>query len=174
MKKSLRNYRLFFHRLGLLFFLLLIIVLVSSIILPDTGFSEKENRVLTSRPALKLDQLVSGGYEKQFETYENDQFPLRDMWITLKATCICVSYRRTGFDHCNSLIRTCCPDPAIDFISFCIPGFLPGKCKSSCIFVRNTADRRSGRLYCGAFHIIFYICHLQNGGSSCSIGLSCI
>ena len=86
MKKSLRNYRLFFHRLGLLFFLLLIIVLVSSIILPDTGFSEKENRILASRPALKLDQLVSGGYEKQFETYENDQFPLRDMWITLKAT----------------------------------------------------------------------------------------
>ena len=86
MKKSLRNYRLFFHRLGLLFFLLLIIVLVSSIILPDTGFSEKENRVLASRPALKLDKLVSGGYEKQFETYENDQFPLRDMWITLKAT----------------------------------------------------------------------------------------
>ena len=86
MKKSLRNYRLFFHRLGLLFFLLPVIVLLSSIILPDTGFSEKENRVLASRPALKLDQLVSGGYEKQFETYENDQFPLRDMWITLKAT----------------------------------------------------------------------------------------
>ena len=86
MKKSLRNYRLFFHRLGLLFFLLPVIVLVSSIILPDTGFSEKENRVLASRPALKLDQIISGGYEKQFETYENDQFPLRDMWITLKAT----------------------------------------------------------------------------------------
>lgn len=86
MKKSLRNYRLFFHRLGLLFFLLPVIVLVSSIILPDTGFSEKENRVLASRPALKLDQIISGAYEKQFETYENDQFPLRDMWITLKAT----------------------------------------------------------------------------------------
>lgn len=86
MKKSLRNYRLFFHRLGLLFFLLPVIVLVSSIILPDTGFSEKENRILASRPALKLDQIISGAYEKQFETYENDQFPLRDMWITLKAT----------------------------------------------------------------------------------------
>lgn len=86
MKKSLRNYRLFFHRLGLLFFLLPVIVLVSSIILPDTGFSEKENRILASRPALKLDQIISGVYEKQFETYENDQFPLRDMWITLKAT----------------------------------------------------------------------------------------
>lgn len=85
MKKSLRNYRLFFHRLGLLFFLLPVIVLVSSIILPDTGFSEKENRILASRPALKLDQIISGVYEKQFETYENDQFPLRDMWITLKA-----------------------------------------------------------------------------------------
>lgn len=86
MKKSLRNYRLFFHRLGLLFFLLPVIVLVSSIILPDTGFSEKENRILASRPALKLDQIISGVYEKQFETYENDQFPLRDMWITLKTT----------------------------------------------------------------------------------------
>ena len=76
MKKSLRNYRLFFHRLGTSFFLLLpVIVLVSSIILPDTGFSEKENRILASRPALKLDQIISGGYEKQFETYENDQFP---------------------------------------------------------------------------------------------------
>ena len=41
MKKSLRNYGLFFHRMGLVFFLLPVIVLVISIILPDTGFSEK-------------------------------------------------------------------------------------------------------------------------------------
>lgn len=85
MKKSLRNYRLFFHRMGLVFFLLPVIVLVISIILPDTGFSEKENRVLSSVPTLKLDQVLSGKFEKQFETYENDQFPFRDMWITLKA-----------------------------------------------------------------------------------------
>ena len=86
MKKSLRNYRLFFHRMGLLFLFIPLIVLILSIVLPDRGFSEKENRVLSSLPHLNGSQIASGGFEKQFETYENDQFPLRDMWITLKAT----------------------------------------------------------------------------------------
>lgn len=85
MKKSLRNYRLFFHRMGLIFLFLPVVVLLISIVLPDRGFSEKENRVLSSRPHLNAGQIASGGYEKQFETYENDQFPLRDLWITLKA-----------------------------------------------------------------------------------------
>ena len=61
------------------------IVLILSIVLPDRGFSEKENRVLSSLPHLNGSQIASGGFEKQFETYENDQFPLRDLWITLKA-----------------------------------------------------------------------------------------
>ena len=85
MKKSLRNYRLFFHRMGLLFLFIPLIVLILSIVLPDRGFSEKENRVLSSLPHLNGNQIASGGFEKQFETYENDQFPLRDLWITLKA-----------------------------------------------------------------------------------------
>lgn len=85
MKKSLRNYRLFFHRMGLLFLFIPLIVLILSIVLPDRGFSEKENRVLSSLPHLNGSQITSGGFEKQFETYENDQFPLRDLWITLKA-----------------------------------------------------------------------------------------
>lgn len=84
-KKSQRNSRFFVHRMGLIFFFLPVIVLVLGIVLPDRGFSEKENRVLASAPSLKLNQLASGGFEKQFETYENDQFPLRDLWITLKA-----------------------------------------------------------------------------------------
>lgn len=85
-KKSQRNSRFFFHRMGLIFFFLPILILVLGIVLPDRGFSEKENRVLASAPCLKLNQLTSGGFEKQFETYENDQFPLRDLWITLKAS----------------------------------------------------------------------------------------
>lgn len=84
-KKSQRNLRLFFHRMGLIFFFLPVIVLVLGIIIPDRGFSEKENRVLTGVPDFKLNQIASGGFEKQFETYENDQFPFRDLWITLKA-----------------------------------------------------------------------------------------
>ena len=85
MKKSLRNYRLFFHRMGLLFLFIPLILLILSIVLPDRGFSEKENRVLSSLPHLNGSLIASGGFEKQFETYENDQFPLRDLWITLKA-----------------------------------------------------------------------------------------
>ena len=89
-KKSQRNSRFFFHRMGLIFFFLPLLILVLGIVLPDRGFSEKENRVLASAPGLKLNQLTSGGFEKQFETYENDQFPLRDLWITLKASADCL------------------------------------------------------------------------------------
>lgn len=71
-KKSQRNSRFFFHRMGLIFFFLPLLILVLGIVLPDRGFSEKENRVLASAPGLKLNQLTSGGFEKQFETYEND------------------------------------------------------------------------------------------------------
>ena len=76
MKKSLRNYRLFFHRMGLLFLFIPLIVLILSIVLPDRGFSEKENRVLSSLPHLNGSQIASGGFEKQFETYENNFFPV--------------------------------------------------------------------------------------------------
>lgn len=66
MKKSLRNYRLFFHRMGLLFLFIPLIVLILSIVLPDRGFSEKENRVLSSLPHLNGSQIasvgVNGGY----------------------------------------------------------------------------------------------------------------
>ena len=68
--------------MGLLFLFIPLIVLILSIVLPDRGFSEKENRVLSSRPHLNGSQIASGGFEKQFETYENDQFPLRDLWIS--------------------------------------------------------------------------------------------
>jgi len=72
MKKSIRNYRLFLGRMGLFFFFIPIVVLIAGILIPDRGFSEKENRVLASRPALKADQVASGNFEKQFETYKND------------------------------------------------------------------------------------------------------
>ena len=105
MKKSIRNYRLFLGRMGLFFFFIPIVVLIAGILIPDRGFSEKENRVLASRPALKADQLASGNFEKQFETYKNDQFPLRDMWITLKAGTdrLMVKVEEKGVYLCTSV-----------------------------------------------------------------------
>lgn len=49
-KKSQRNSRFFFHRMGLIFFFLPLLILVLGIVLPDRGFSEKENRVLAFAP----------------------------------------------------------------------------------------------------------------------------
>lgn len=40
--------------MGLIFFFLPLLILVLGIVLPDRGFSEKENRVLASAPGLKL------------------------------------------------------------------------------------------------------------------------
>ena len=50
------------------------------------GLSQKENRVLASRPAISVSQLTSGKFADGYETYVNDQFFLRDWWITLRAT----------------------------------------------------------------------------------------
>ncbi|MBQ8305918.1 MAG: hypothetical protein IJX90_06840 [Blautia sp.] len=80
-----RSYKPFFRKLSYLFPAILFIVLLLNIVLPDRSFSEKENRVLASRPALSVDQILSGQAETKYETYVNDQFVLRDLWVTLKA-----------------------------------------------------------------------------------------
>ncbi len=55
------------------------------LILPDREFSEQENRYLTQFPSPTLDSVKSGAFMSDFEEYVNDQFPLRDGWIALKA-----------------------------------------------------------------------------------------
>ena len=85
MKRKRFSYQYFFHIMGILFAILLLIFMIFSLVKPDRSFSEKENRVLSSRPGFDLSQIASGNYETQYDTYVNDQFPLRDLWITLKA-----------------------------------------------------------------------------------------
>ena len=48
-------------------------------------FSESENRYLASRPALSLSALSDGSFMQQFELYTEEQLPLRDELIKLKA-----------------------------------------------------------------------------------------
>ena len=57
------------------------------LILPDREFSEQENRYLTQFEAPTLDSVFgeNGQFMADFEKYVNDQFPLRDQWIQLKA-----------------------------------------------------------------------------------------
>ncbi len=80
-----RSNKPFFNKLGTFFFAVILIVFLINLILPDRSFSDKENRVLSSFPAVNLAQMASGRQEPKYETYVNDQFFLRDFWITLKA-----------------------------------------------------------------------------------------
>ena len=80
-----RNYRRFFNSLGRILFFALPAILLINIILPDRSFSEKENRVLSSFPALSVSALSSGRAASQMDNYVNDQFFLRDFWVTMKA-----------------------------------------------------------------------------------------
>ena len=60
---------------------------IAFLILPDRDFSEQENRYLTQFEAPTLENVFgeNGEFMVDFEKYVNDQFPLRDSWIHLKA-----------------------------------------------------------------------------------------
>ncbi len=60
---------------------------IALLVLPDREFSEQENRYLTQFEAPTLDSVFGeeGKFMTDFEKYVNDQFPLRDQWIQLKA-----------------------------------------------------------------------------------------
>jgi hypothetical protein len=50
----------------------------------DRAFSENENRYLATAPAFSGGDFLSGDYQEKLESYLNDQFFLRDGWITVK------------------------------------------------------------------------------------------
>ena len=54
-------------------------------VLPDRTMSERENRTLTTFPTFTVSRLFSGEYTKELGEYVADQFPGRDLFITVKA-----------------------------------------------------------------------------------------
>lgn len=75
-----------FILLGMSFALIMLILVLVNVFSGNTKFSEQENRVLSSKPALTSENVTSGRYTSEYETYVNDQFPLRNAWIKLKIT----------------------------------------------------------------------------------------
>lgn len=55
------------------------------LITPDREYSEKENRMLQGFPKFSAGALFSGDFASDMTEYLSDQFPLRDMFVTLKA-----------------------------------------------------------------------------------------
>lgn len=63
---------------------------VINLITPSKAFSELENRYLSQLPEFSLSAMAdssSKGFAQRFEQYANDQFALRDSWISLKSRC---------------------------------------------------------------------------------------
>lgn len=50
----------------------------------DRAFSPNENRVLQQLPELSTAAVVSGNFSRDLQSWQDDQFPLRDRWITLR------------------------------------------------------------------------------------------
>jgi hypothetical protein len=74
----------------LIFSLFIGVFFLLFLILPDKGFSERENRELAAAPKFSFESLFAdssdnNSFTKKFEKYTTDQFPFRDSWITMKA-----------------------------------------------------------------------------------------
>ena len=59
--------------------------LLCFLLTPDREFSLSERRKLATLPALKFENILSGNFSEDFETYVQDQFPGRDGFRGLKA-----------------------------------------------------------------------------------------
>lgn len=73
-------------RIGIVIIFAAFIAFVSggSLIAKDREFSPNENRYLAEPPEFSLDNLFSGKFQEDLETYLNDQICGRDSWITIK------------------------------------------------------------------------------------------
>ncbi|MTI96232.1 MAG: hypothetical protein FH749_12275 [Firmicutes bacterium] len=60
-------------------------MMLINLLTPDRAFSERENRYLARRPELRVDNIISGRFSRQFEEYITDEFAGRDRWVLAKA-----------------------------------------------------------------------------------------
>lgn len=52
---------------------------------PISKYSDSERRVLEALPPLNVQSIINGEFMKKFESYTQDQFPLRDSFRTIKS-----------------------------------------------------------------------------------------
>lgn len=71
--------------LPVIFGILMLVIFCADMIISRRDFSELENRKLAQRPILTWDGLIDLSFSKNYETYINDQFVLRDNWIDMKS-----------------------------------------------------------------------------------------
>ena len=70
--------------IGMLFVLVLFLFMFINLAVPDREMSEKENRMLETRPVLSMSTVLDGEFMEQWENYQSDQFAGRDFWRSVK------------------------------------------------------------------------------------------
>ena len=68
-----------------MFFIILLSLSFIDIAIKDKEFSQLENRILSKKSKITLESLISGTFMEKYEKYINDQFLLRDNFISLKS-----------------------------------------------------------------------------------------
>lgn len=69
---------------AVLFFGLLVSISLLELIPLQREFSQQENRPLTTRPKLALEQVADGSFMEQYEAFRSDQFLVRNLWASIK------------------------------------------------------------------------------------------
>ncbi len=67
------------------FTLTVLLLFIVNMVAPVRVFSKFENRYLAQLPPLNVNQIISNQFSINYETYVNDQFFIRDTWISTKA-----------------------------------------------------------------------------------------
>ena len=60
-------------------------VTILDVVTADKSFSEVENRKLSEKVEFSVEGFLDGSFQKDYETYVNDQFIQRDLWIDIKS-----------------------------------------------------------------------------------------
>lgn len=81
MKMKLTFNKVFFF----LFLVLWVLLIVWNIVTPYKKYSENENRYLTKMPKFSYETLVNGKYMNKLDEYVNDQFIMRDEFISAQS-----------------------------------------------------------------------------------------
>ena len=63
----------------------LLVLSIGTLIKPDVDFSPDENRYLTQKPAISVNNLLDGSFESTSEEYLSDQIIGRQKWVEMKS-----------------------------------------------------------------------------------------
>ena len=68
-----------------IFLLVWVTLIVLNFVVRSEEFSEQENRYLAKLPTFRIEKLLDGTYQEELDTYINDHFVFRNVWIKIKS-----------------------------------------------------------------------------------------